>query len=173
MRIQLAALLTCGIGLAGAAGAQSPSANIDVTADITVSTTWTANNVYNLRNQIYVKNGATLCIEAGTLIASEGFGGGEGGSLAVTKGSQIFIKGTECDPVIMTSVNDTLTWTKGDRKTGTWREAANEWGNLTIMGCGYISENKPLGQNLRRAQSLEYRENVQRFLEDLELRAKR
>jgi len=28
-------------------------------------------------------------------------------------------------------------------------------------------------QLLRRAQSLEYRENVQRFLEDLELRAKR
>ena len=33
------------------------------------------------------------------------------------------------------------TWTGGNPKTGTWRNACNEWGNLTLMGAAYISEN--------------------------------
>jgi hypothetical protein len=41
----------------------------------------------------------------------------------------------------MTSKADTLTWVNGDPKTGTWRESANEWGNLTIMGRAFVSEN--------------------------------
>ena len=53
-----------------------------------------------------------------------------------TRGAQIFVKGTADNPVIMTSTADVATWTGGDPKTGAWREAANEWGNLTIMGRG-------------------------------------
>jgi len=30
----------------------------------------------------------------------------------------------------------------GDPKTGVWREAALEWGNLTIMGRGYVGDNR-------------------------------
>ena len=37
------------------------------------------------------------------------------------------------------------TWTGGNPRTGTWREAANEWGNLTLMGNAYISENATAG----------------------------
>jgi hypothetical protein len=55
----------------------------------------------------------------------------------------------------MTSANDVATWdgsvvtydgndvndiiTMGDPKTGTWRPACNEWGNLTLMGEALIS----------------------------------
>jgi len=120
-------------GLACAASAQ-----VLVTSNITTSTTWTANNVYRLQNQIYVEPGATLTIEAGTIIASTT---NLGGSLAVCRGAQIFVQGTERNPVIMTSTADVATWIGNDPKTGTWRAAANEWGNLTIMGAGYISEN--------------------------------
>jgi hypothetical protein len=109
-----------------------------VTSNIATSTTWTANNRYNLQQQIYVLPGATLTIEAGTIIASDT---GLGGSLAVTRGAQIFVNGTEKAPVIFTSKADVATWTNNDPKTGTWRAAANEWGNLTIMGSAYISEN--------------------------------
>lgn len=119
--------------MASAAGA----AEILVTSDITVSTTWTANNTYNLQNQIYVKDGATLTIEAGTIVASTV---GLDGGIAVARGSKIFVNGTATNPVIMTSKADVATWTGGNPKTGTWREAANEWGNLTIMGSAYISE---------------------------------
>jgi len=127
-----------GAGLAGSAQA----AEILVTTDISVSTTWTADNTYNLQDQIYVLPGATLTIEAGTIVASTT---NLGGSLAVCKGAQIFVQGTACDPVIITSKADVATWTNGDPKTGVWRESANEHGNLTVMGAGYISENATAG----------------------------
>jgi len=122
---------------AGSAGVAN-AAEILVTTNISVSTTWFATDTYNLQDQIYVLPGATLTIEAGTIIASDT---GLGGSLAVCKGAQIFINGTVDLPVIMTSKADVATWTGGDPKTGTWRAACNEWGNLTVMGDGYISEN--------------------------------
>jgi hypothetical protein len=127
-----------GLGLAGTARA----AEILVVANIAASTTWTANNTYNLQQQIYVLPGATLTIEAGTLIASET---GIGGSLAVAKGAQILALGTQDKPIIFTSKADVATWVGGNPKTGTWREAANEWGNLTVMGAAYISENAVVG----------------------------
>lgn len=128
--------------VAAAAGSTANAAEILVNADITTSTTWTANNTYNLQKQIYVKNGATLTIEPGTVIASTT---NLGGSLAVARGSQIFVMGNEEKPVIMTSKADVATWTSNNPQTGTWREAANEWGNLTLMGRGYISENATAG----------------------------
>jgi hypothetical protein len=122
----LLSALAAGLCLAGVAAAQGAQAEILVSTDIAVSTTWTANNTYNLQQQIYVLPGATLTIEAGTRVASTT---NLGGSLAVCKGAQIFVNGTLDAPVVMTSKAD----------NGTWREAANEWGNLTIMGAGYIS----------------------------------
>jgi len=129
-----ATALALGVGMAGSAQA----AEIFVTGNIASSTTWTANNTYNLQTQVYVLPGATLTIEAGTIIASTT---GLGGSLAVARGAKIFVLGTQDKPVIMTSAADKATWVGGNPKTGTWREAVNEWGNLTIMGKGYISEN--------------------------------
>ena len=129
-----------GIGLAGTADA----AEILVTSNISTSTTWTADNTYNLQQQIYVLPGATLTIEPGTIIASTT---NLGGSLAVTNGAQIHAEGTEDNPIIWTSKADVATWTGNppDPKTGTWREGCNEWGNLTIMGDAYISENATVG----------------------------
>ncbi|MFO0827654.1 MAG: hypothetical protein U0572_05840 [Phycisphaerales bacterium] len=130
--------------LAGSAFAVSAAqaAVIQVTSDITTSTTWTANNTYRLGTQIYVRNGATLTIEPGTVIASNV---GDGGALAITRGSKIIANGTADHPIIFTSKADTQTWTNGDPSTGVWREACNEWGNLTIMGRGYIGASKFAG----------------------------
>lgn len=136
--MRTAAIIAASVLLTGAARA----AEVLVTTNISTSTTWTANNTYNLQGQIYVLPGATLTIEAGTVIASDT---GLGGSLAVTRGAQIFVNGTSANPVIMTSKADVATWTNGNPQTGTWRAAANEWGNLTIMGAGYVSENATIG----------------------------
>jgi hypothetical protein len=121
----------------------APAAEVLVAADIGVSTTWTASNVYRLQQQIYVLPGATLTIEPGTVIASTA---GVGGSLAVTRGAKIFVNGTKDKPVIMTSTGDVETWdsdpshaTGHNPKTGSWREGVNEWGNLTIMGNALVS----------------------------------
>ncbi|TAH36820.1 MAG: hypothetical protein EYC70_07475 [Planctomycetota bacterium] len=141
----MAVSVMIGLALAGAANpgaAQGGRGEVLVTSDIAVSTTWTADNTYNLQDQIYVLPGATLTIEAGTIVASDT---DLGGSLAVTKGAQIFIQGTKANPVIMTSKADMATWNGGNPETGAWREEANEWGNLTIMGGAYISENATVG----------------------------
>ena len=125
--------------MAGTASA----ATVNVEKNIAASTTWTADNVYRLEKQIYVLSGATLTIEAGTVVASTT---DAGGSLAVARGAKIFVNGTKDNPVVMTSTDDVATWTPnaghpsgGDPKTGTWHVGANEWGNLTIMGKGLIS----------------------------------
>ncbi|MHC4837754.1 MAG: hypothetical protein ACYTF3_06165 [Planctomycetota bacterium] len=129
------------MGVATAATAQAQATEVLVTSDISGSETWTSNNTYNLQGQIYVLPGATLTIEAGTIVASDA-----GGSLAVTNGAQIFVNGTKSDPVVMTSKLDVATWpANDDPSSGTWRESANEWGNLTIMGDAYISENATAG----------------------------
>jgi hypothetical protein len=128
-------------------------------------TTWSAGNTYNLLDQIYVEDGADLVIEAGVIIASQDAISTQRGSLAVSPGGQIFVQGTAENPVIMTSYSDVRTWTgasfddngtpgdltddvlldPGDWTTGTWRPAAEEWGNLTVMGRGFISEDATPG----------------------------
>jgi hypothetical protein len=91
--------------------------------DISNSVTWKASDTHNMTNRVTVLPGATLTIEPGTVIASDG------GSLAVTAGAQIFAKGSASAPIIFTSVND-------DRST--WRPVCQEWGSLAIMGEGII-----------------------------------
>ena len=46
------------------------AAVVTVNSNISVSTTWTPDNVYKLVGQIYVLPGATLTIKAGTLVQS-------------------------------------------------------------------------------------------------------
>ncbi len=110
-----------GLMIAGAASAD----DIDVTGNITVSTLWTADNVYHLKAIIYVEPGASLTIQPGTLIR-----GNTESALVVAKGAQIFAMGTKNRPIIMTSEEDDLV---------TWRASCEEWGNLTIMGDALIA----------------------------------
>ena len=118
-----------GLCLAGAANAAN--VQIGVTGGltdtiITTSQTWTANNVYNLAGQIYIATGATLTIEAGTVIKSIP---SDHGSLAICRGAKIIANGTPTKPIIFTSTNDDLV---------TARNAITEWGNITIMGKALI-----------------------------------
>jgi hypothetical protein len=127
--------MLAGVLGAAAIAATASAAEVLVGTDITTSTTWTSNNTYNLQGQIFVRNGATLTIQAGTVIASD-----LGGSLAVSRGARLVCDGSASSPIIFTSKADVATWTAGDPKTGTWRATANEWGNLTICGKGYIGK---------------------------------
>jgi hypothetical protein len=139
VRTSLLRGLAIGIGLAPVAAAQTV---VTINSNITTSTTWTSNNVYSLSGDIYVEPGATLTIQAGTVIASL-----NNSTLAVCRGAQVIANGTRTAPIIFTSDNDRATWTNGDPTTGTFRQLANnEWGNLSIMGAGYISENQ-VGSN--------------------------
>lgn len=125
------------------------AADVDVTTNITTSTTWVNTNEYHLVGQIFVTDGATLTIEPGTKIKSRPV---EEGSLAVTRGSKIIAVGTPTNPIIFTSTSDDLV---------TERTASSEWGNLTIMGRGLVGNSlragntaTPTGLNVSQMEGL-------------------
>ncbi len=134
-------VIALGVTVCTAAAVGTADAGVvEVTQNIETSTSWSPNEgTYDLRERIIVMPGATLTIAPGTVIASSPGMDGSGGTLAVARGGKIFINGTAENPVIMTSTADVATWTGGDPTTGEWRVAANEWGNLTLMGAGLVS----------------------------------
>ena len=91
------------------------AADIDVTADITANTTWTADNTYIISKSIFVKNGATLTIEPGTLILGANAAGTDGvldtaddtyGSLVVARGAKLMAEGTAEAPIVFTAYEE-------------------------------------------------------------------
>ncbi len=124
-------LLPC---LLASVASNALAAEIIVSGDITTSVNWTNDNVYRLSGQVFVMPGATITIEAGTVIASD-----SGGSLAITRGAMLDCRGTAQQPIIFTSKTDHDTW-NATNPYGQWRAACNEWGNLTIMGDAYIGK---------------------------------
>ena len=104
-----------------------PTPNVNITTDITTDTRWSACNTYYLRGQIYVKNGATLTIDAGTIIRAES--ALVGPALIVTKGSKVFAIGTENNPIVFTSDKAIGSRSKGD------------WGGVIILGRGSYNIN--------------------------------
>jgi hypothetical protein len=93
---------------------------IEVTQDITTSTTWTKNNTYLLKGFIHVLNGATLTIEAGTKILGDF--NTLGSSLFILRGATINAVGTAAEPIVFTSSQPV-----GQRRSG-------DWGGLIIVG---------------------------------------
>jgi hypothetical protein len=98
---------------------------VNVTADITTNTTWTAGNIYKLVGFRKVSNGATLTIEAGTRIIGDF--ATTGSSLFVLRGARIVANGTAALPVVFTSAQ-----AEGTRQPG-------DWGGLIIIGNGIIN----------------------------------
>ncbi len=98
-------------------GAATP---VTVTANITNNTTWTSNNIYLLSGQIYVKNGATLTIQPGTVIMGDYNTTGSG--LFITQGSKLNAIGTANSPIVFTSSQPV-----GSKVTG-------DWGGVILMG---------------------------------------
>ena len=113
--------------LAQFAVAQAPV--INVSGQITTNTTWTKGNIYLLQGFVYVKNNATLTIEAGTTIKGDK---DSKGSLIVTRGAKIMADGTAESPIVFTS-NQPV----GDRNYG-------DWGGIIILGKATV--NDPAGQ---------------------------
>jgi hypothetical protein len=86
---------------------------------ITTNTTWTANNKYLLKSYVYVRSGATLTIEAGTIIKGDK---DSKGALIIEPGAKIIAIGTADKPIVFTSNQP-----KGSRNYG-------DWGGVIIAG---------------------------------------
>ncbi|MDZ4794932.1 MAG: hypothetical protein SGI83_11690 [Bacteroidota bacterium] len=91
---------------------------VTINADITVNTTWTANNVYLLDALVYVNSGITLTIEPGTVIR----GNGGNKSILVARGGKLIAEGTACNPIVFTSSQ-----AAGSRTPGAW-------GGILLLG---------------------------------------
>jgi hypothetical protein len=98
----------------------SKPTTVNVDTAITTNTTWDANVLYKLQGIIYVKNGATLTIPAGTII--EGDHTFTGSALVITKGSKLMAIGTAAKPIVFTSDVAAGSRNKGD------------WGGLILLG---------------------------------------
>ncbi len=106
-----------------------PTPTVTITTSITTNTTWTSGNVYLLQGQIYVKTGAVLTIQPGTIIMGDKTVAGSG--LFITKGCKIIAQGTAMQPIIFTSNQ-----AAGARSLG-------DWGGVILMGKA--SNNNPGG----------------------------
>jgi PKD repeat protein len=90
-----------------------------VVGDITSNTTWSKDTIYILNGYVYVKNNATLTIEAGTLIKGDA---SNKGCLIITRNGRINANGTRNMPIVFTSNK-----AAGSRQPG-------DWGGVVILG---------------------------------------
>ncbi|WP_310590325.1 cell shape-determining protein MreB [Dyadobacter sp. NIV53] len=100
---------------------------VEKSGEIAASETWTKNNIYLLKGFVYVKSGAVLTIEPGTIIKGGGIaldptGAGKGGTLIINAGAQIKAIGTATEPIVFTS-----NAAPGARGYG-------DWGGIVIFG---------------------------------------
>ncbi len=107
-----------------------------VTGTITGTMDWTSNFVYVLRGAVFVDEGATLNIQAGTLIAGEA---GSVGTLIVLRGGRLNALGTREQPIVFTS----------DQPVG--QRSRGDWGGLIINGRAPL--NIPGGEGVGEAQT--------------------
>ena len=72
---------------------------------------WTRDNTYQLNGAVFVKSGAVLNIEAGTVIKGNNLGtfGTNVAALYVCRGAKIMAEGTAQHPIIFTSITDDVT----------------------------------------------------------------
>ncbi len=114
------------------------AADVSVTDDITGNVTWTKNNEYYLDGFIYVLDGATLTIEAGTVIKGlqePSAGTGETASaLLVTQGGKLMAEGTASEPIIFTSEYDDVT---DPDALGIFERGL--WGGVVLFGKATIN----------------------------------
>lgn len=81
---------------------------IIVTENISEDVTWNSETVYQLGGRIFVLDGATLTIEAGTIIKGEAGTGTNATALVVARGGTLMAEGTASAPIIFTSVADEI-----------------------------------------------------------------
>jgi hypothetical protein len=97
---------------------------IVVTNEITGTETWTSNFYYVLRGAVFVREGATLNIQAGTRVIGES---GSVGTLIVLRGGRLNAIGTRTNPVVFTS----------DQPVGS--RARGDWGGIIVNGSAPVN----------------------------------
>jgi len=98
----------------------------------TGTTTWTSDKDYLISGFVFVNDGQTLTIEAGTVIRARTGQGSLASALIVARGGKIIAEGGKIRPIIFTVEGDDL---KGSIPV----EARGLWGGLIILGNAIIN----------------------------------
>ncbi|MEW6749440.1 MAG: T9SS type A sorting domain-containing protein [Candidatus Latescibacterota bacterium] len=93
------------------------------------SVTWTADNTYVLNGFVFVDEGATLTIEAGTVVKGKPGQGESASALIVARGGRIDAQGTAASPVIFTAEADDVA-----SPSDLPRDARGLWGGVILLG---------------------------------------
>jgi hypothetical protein len=104
----------------------------------TGTTTWNKNKDYLLEGLVFVNDGQTLTIEAGTVIRAKTGQGSAASALIVARGGAIIAEGTSSEPIIFTCEND-------DLRGSIQLSAKGLWGGVIILGTARI--NNQYGEN--------------------------
>ena len=116
---------TFGAEIVGVTLAAGSAGSVDVSADITTNTTWTAERTYRLTRIISVANGATLTIEPGTRVTGATVANGTNPpvtALIVLKGARLIANGTRNNPIVLTS------------SAAEGSAAPGDWGGVVLVG---------------------------------------
>ena len=98
----------------------------------TGTVTWSSDKHYLLNGYIFVNDGQTLTIEAGTVIRACSDGCGRASGLIVARGGTIIAEGQPNNPIIFTVEGD-------DLKGSVPLEARGLWGGVIILGNATIN----------------------------------
>ena len=95
--------------------------------------TLTADKIWKLSGRVFIADGATLTIPAGTIIKAEGGTGTNSSFIAIARGGKIDAQGTADKPIIMTSVADDIAV---GQRNGSNLDASTVglWGGLLVLG---------------------------------------
>ena len=126
-----------------------PTQNRIVNTSIKTNTTWYSDTVYQLGGRIAVENGATLTIQAGTVIKGEAGTGANATALLIARGGKLIAEGTVSKPIIFTSIADEITpelIEQGVFSSPNLDPTVNGlWGGVIILGEGKISASNTTG----------------------------
>jgi len=105
------------------------------------SVTWTKDNVYVLNGFVYVEDGATLTIQAGTVVKAQQGTASNASALVVSRGAKIMAIGTPVEPIVFTSVLDNvsvpdISTANGGQDGVDYREGTSRslWGGVVLLG---------------------------------------
>jgi len=120
-------------------GGGDPTPDNEVlTGSITEDMTLTNDRIWELSGRVFVTGGATLTIEAGTIIKGQPGTGTNSSGLYIARDGMIDAVGTASSPIIFTSVDDNIE--VGELQGTNLTEADNQlWGGVVILGNAPIS----------------------------------
>ena len=123
----------------GVADSNTATATVTVNGSFTLSGTYTTNKtltadkIWELKGRVFIADGATLTIPAGTIIKAAGGTGTDSSFICIARGGKIDAQGTADKPIIMTTVADDITV---GQKNGSNLNDSNVglWGGLLVLG---------------------------------------